>query len=458
MIRIYTQIEQGEKWSTRYRGCLPVFACVLGFTETALIPGISAAGRTPEDRKYTAFADAEFLYYGLTKKPTYPLPPLEAGVSPVLISRAVVEALQIPFFLFNAGLPQPLSVPAIDLGGTPAKCLSQGQAMELATVRHLLEQGLVWGERLGKKLQNSYLIIGECVVGGTTTALAILTALGIPALGKVNSSHPSCNHMQKWTVVQAGLEKGGMGHRGGGAGEQGGGGELGGVSTDSGLEVSPNETNFTARHESSVSPTPYFQVRKVGDEELEDTTPQSPTPLATTEGTSATQWLLPTPLSIDPLEVVAAVGDPMQVVVAGMAIAATRHCGVLLAGGTQMLAVYALMSTIAKAYALSWRPEELVVGTTRWVAEDPTGGTVELAQLVGKSNGFSDGFLPPLLATGLSFANSRYSPLQAYEQGFVKEGMGAGGLCIAAHLRQDWQQNHFLKVIENLLERFSQIY
>ncbi len=108
MIRIYTQIEQGEAWIARYRGTSPIFACVLGFTETCLIPGISAAGRTPEDRKYTAVADAEFLYYGAGRKPQYPLPPLEAGASPVLISRAVVEVLQIPVYLFNAGLPQPL--------------------------------------------------------------------------------------------------------------------------------------------------------------------------------------------------------------------------------------------------------------------------------------------------------------------------------------------------------------
>jgi len=32
---------------------------------------------------------------------------------PVLISRAVVEALEIPVYLFNAGLPQPPVVPAL---------------------------------------------------------------------------------------------------------------------------------------------------------------------------------------------------------------------------------------------------------------------------------------------------------------------------------------------------------
>lgn len=386
-IRIYTQKEQGEEWLRRYRGCLPVFACVLGFTETGLIPGISAAGRTPEDRKYTACADAEFLYYGPEHKAQYPLPPLAAGASPVLISRAVFESLKIPVYLFNAGLPQPPAVPVIDLGGTAAKCLSSGVAMEITTVHHLFKQGLLWGERLAANNQHKYVILGECVVGGTTTALAILTGLGVDAAGKVNSSHPICNHAQKWALVQAGLEK----MRG--SREQGAGGE-----------------NFTL----SSSSTP-----------------------------------------VNPLQLVAAVGDPMQVVVAGMAIAASRSCGVMLAGGTQMLAVYALISAIAQTYALSWQPEEVVVGTTRWVAEDPTGATVDLALNLGKASLTQSGRIPALLATHLSFADSRYPQLRAYEQGFVKEGMGAGAACIAAHLSQNWQQKQLLAAIEAQLERLS---
>jgi uncharacterized protein (TIGR00303 family) len=378
MISIYTQEKQGKAWISRYRGCSPLFACVLGFTETCLIPGISAAGCTVEDRKYTAVADAEFLYWGAKHKPRYPLPPLQAGASPAIISRAVVEQLKIPVYLFNAGLAQVPAVPIIDLGGSPAKCLTSGRAMELATVHHLLSQGLLWGDRLAQKIPTGYLILAECVVGGTTTALALLTALGINAVGKVNSSHPICNHNQKWAVVQAGLKK----------------------------------------------------ISKKNPE----------------------AGLISASL-VDPLQIVAAVGDPMQIVVAGMAIAVSRSCGVLLAGGTQMLAVYALMSAIAQAYTLPWQPEAVAIGTTRWVAEDPTGNTVELAQLVGENSTKLGGAPPPLLATQLSFADSVYPQLRAYEQGFVKEGVGAGGACIAAHLSYDWQQHQLLKTVEAQLEQ-----
>jgi uncharacterized protein (TIGR00303 family) len=210
MIRVYTQLDRGHQWLQQYRGRRPILACILGFTATALLPGISAAGATPEDRKYTAIADAEFLVNGVTPQPQYPLPPLAAGASPVLISRAVVEAFDLPIYLFNAGLPKPPAVTAIELGGVPANCLTTGDALPLETVKHLFAQGLKWGQTLAELATDGYLIISECVVGGTTTALSILTGLGIDAAGKVNSSHPTCNHAQKWDIVQQGLRRAGL--------------------------------------------------------------------------------------------------------------------------------------------------------------------------------------------------------------------------------------------------------
>ncbi|MCA6605833.1 MAG: TIGR00303 family protein [Pseudanabaena sp. M090S1SP1A06QC] len=353
MIKTYTQRKKAKAWLKSYRGKRPVFACVLGFTETGLIPNISAAGATPEDRKYTAIADAEFLATG--KNINFPLPPLVAGASPVLISRAVVATQELPLFIFDAGLVIAPTVETIDLGGCPAKCVSTGQAISLEKVLQLFVQGLVWGEKLSQL--GAYVILSECVVGGTTTALAVLTGLGIDAKDKVNSSHPTCNHSQKWEIVQAGL-----------------------------AHLCPDA---------------------------------------------------------NPFEVVAAVGDPMQIVVAGMAIAASRHSGVLLAGGTQMLAVYSLARAIANYQKLVWNPEVIMIGTTRWVAEDATGKTIDLALAVQDV---------PLLATQLSFAKSQFPQLRAYEQGFVKEGVGAGGAAIAAHLYQNWTQEKLLGAIEAQLD------
>ena len=112
MIQIYSSSDSAparlaQRWLQRFDGTTPLFVCVLGFTETGLIPGISAAGATPTDRRYTALADAEFLVQGVSAQPIYPLPPLQAGASPVLITKAILSGQQIRATLFNAGLPAP---------------------------------------------------------------------------------------------------------------------------------------------------------------------------------------------------------------------------------------------------------------------------------------------------------------------------------------------------------------
>ncbi|MGB3311571.1 MAG: TIGR00303 family protein [Nodosilinea sp.] len=359
LIQIYTRLQQGQAWTKRVQGLRPTLVLTLGFTETGLAEGISAAGATPRDRRFTALADAEFMVNGLTANPTYALPPLQAGASPALIAKAVIAAQQIPLSLLNAGLPLPPTVPAVDLGGKPAQCLSTGAALPLDSVHHLWQQGLAQGESLAAAAD--YLLLAECVVGGTTTALGVLTGLGLDAANRVNSSHPTCNHSQKQALVAQGL--------------------------------------------------------------------------------AAAQ--LPVHPHTHPLAVVAAVGDPMQPVVAGLAMAASRTRPVLLAGGTQMLAVYALMVAIAQAEGYHWQPQNVVVGTTRWVAEDATGDTVGLAKLTGAC----------LIATQLSFAESRFEVLRAYERGFVKEGVGAGGCAIAASLYQNWGQGELLAAVEALLEQ-----
>ncbi|WP_107670826.1 nicotinate mononucleotide-dependent phosphoribosyltransferase CobT [Cyanothece sp. BG0011] len=367
MFRIYTAHSLGQKWVENYQDFSPIFACILGFTETALIRGISAAGATPEARKYTAIADAEFLINGVQSSYQYRLPPLTQGVSPVFITRAVVEACHIPIYLFNAGLPIPPSVSYIDLGGKPAHCLTTGKALPLPLVYELFQQGLNWGKKLSKTSTKNYLILSECVVGGTTTALAILTGLGFNATGKVNSSHPTCNHEQKELIVKKGL-------------------------------------------------------------------------------TNARFYVFFKP--INPFELVAAVGDPMQIVVAGMAISASLKTGVMLAGGTQMLAVYALIQSIINTSKCDVNLDNIIVGTTRWVAEDITGNTVALADDIGTV---------PLFATQLNFSGSSYEQLRIYEKGYVKEGVGAGGCAIAASLSYHWTQEKLLNSIENLINNYQRI-
>lgn len=391
-VGLYSEPDRAERWLRRFEGAPWSLVCTLAFTETALIPGISAAGKTPSDRRWTAQADAEFLVKGLSPDPSvYSLPPLDAGLSPVLISRALTEVQNTPIAILDAGLLNSelaSIIPLVSLGGEAARCLSTGQAIAPARVSALFEAGLAQGQRLAEALEpGGYLVLGECVVGGTTTALGLLTGLGVDASGCINSSHPRCNHDQKQALVRQGLARAGL-------------------SLD---------------------------------------------------------------LGRDPLGVVAALGDPMQIVVTGLAIAASRRVGVLLAGGTQMLAVYGLIAALYESRSLEkslgkgwelngkidWDQidwDQIVVGTTRWVAEDPTGDTLGLVQAI--AHRFAPLPPPMLLATQLSFAQSHHKALRLYEAGFVKEGVAAGGCAIATALRLGWNKQQLREGIDGFCDRY----
>src|SRR5437016_1339758 len=70
----------------------------------------------------------------------------------------------------------------------------------------------------------------------------------------------------------------------------------------------------------------------------------------------------------DPLGAIIELGDPMQPLALGIVRAATRGgCEVLLAGGSQMLAVAALLAALDGPSALAG----VAIGTTRWIVQDP---------------------------------------------------------------------------------------
>ena len=52
-------------------------------------------------------------------------------------------------------------------------------------------------------------------------------------------------------------------------------------------------------------------------------------------------------------------------------------------------------------------------------------------------------------------AGSRYPQLQAYDRGYVKEGVGAGSCAIASHLIANWDSHQLLEAVENLASQFE---
>ncbi|KZR86993.1 nicotinate-nucleotide--dimethylbenzimidazole phosphoribosyltransferase [Synechococcus sp. MIT S9504] len=169
---------------------LPDLLLVLASTRTAEQQGISAAGCTPAARRTTALADAELLLKGPSVPPLWSLPPLPAGVSPALISWVVCDQLGLDPQVAALGLTVPPHFPHLrfeDPRCGPGQCVSSGAAMSPDRVLQLLQRG----RRLGRQLRRP-LVLAECVPGGTTTALAVLTGLGLPVQALVSGSalHP----------------------------------------------------------------------------------------------------------------------------------------------------------------------------------------------------------------------------------------------------------------------------
>ncbi|MCS7121406.1 MAG: TIGR00303 family protein [Archaeoglobaceae archaeon] len=113
----------------------------------------------------------------------------------------------------------------------------------------------------------------------------------------------------------------------------------------------------------------------------------------------------------EPLEILSAVGDPVLAAVCGIALGSKKP--VILAGGTQMVAASRLISSMGRA--------EIAIATTVYVARDKN-ANLKLASC-------------PVIAADPMLGKSKYLGLRAYEEGFVKEGVGAGGLTLLCYAR-----------------------
>jgi uncharacterized protein (TIGR00303 family) len=120
-----------------------------------------------------------------------------------------------------------------------------------------------------------------------------------------------------------------------------------------------------------------------------------------------------------PFEVISTFGDPMMPSVAGIASGVlSAHGKVMLAGGTQMAAVVAILKRLGRSL------NGLHIGTTTYVAKDPSSDLLGLVRMVSKR--------VPILSCDLHLGESSKLGLQAFAKGFVKEGVGAGGTSIVA--------------------------
>ncbi len=289
-----------------------LFTLVIGNTRTAEIPGITVAGANMDLIKYTPPADAELLYHGRCLSiDSIPATP-DGKPTPALISYTVLRLTKIPILVVDSGLIVKPKIPYVTLNAPVGGNIAVESAMSYKDAERVIENGRILGEQLAKLAD--LIVIGESIPAGTTTAGAVLKALGFEP--RVSSSMPQNPVELKRGVIEQALKR---------------------------LK------------------------------------------------------------SKDPVEIISEVGDPVIAGVVGILSGCRRA---LLAGGTQMVAIANLVKRISDC--------EIAIATTEFVAKDKT----------------ADLSLAPcdIFVAKIPLAESRYPGLRAYAEGFVKEGVGAGGL------------------------------
>lgn len=180
-----------------------LFSFVISYTETCEVPGITFAGADKDSIKYTPPADAEYLYYGNCKTiDKIPMTP-DGKPTPALLTKVALESSSIPHIVINAGSKIPPQLPFINTGLSPGRNISVESAMTESQVSQAVNYGRIVGRTLAS--MTNCLIIGESIPGGTTTALAVLRALGYKA--KVSSSIPNNPVILKNQIACMALER-----------------------------------------------------------------------------------------------------------------------------------------------------------------------------------------------------------------------------------------------------------
>jgi uncharacterized protein (TIGR00303 family) len=333
-LSIYGNEEIAQDILSRIWGKRGIFTCTVANTMTSTIPGISDAGDTPELTLFTPAADAELLVLGRTVcMKGIPINP--GGIpTPATLTKAALQLSKMPYLIVNGGCKVRPNIPCIEVGGTYGEKVTTGKAV--SNVRGAFEYGKIFGELLAESYD--FVVVSESCAGGTTTALAVMMAMGVLEENLVSSSSPHNPKELKTRTVMEGLTAAGI---------------------------------------------------KVGD------------------------------LKDDPLRAIECVGDPMMPVNVGILIGAAKHVPVIVGGGTQLAAVIAAAVRLDPSVI-----GNIFQGTTRWLVSDPNSSMIRIMESISCD--------VPIVTINMDYSSSPYEGLQAYEWGYIKEGVGCGGASVAA--------------------------
>ena len=333
-LSIYGNERVAKDILSRIWGKRGVFTCTVANTLTSTIPGVSDAGDTPELTLFTGPADAEILTCGRTLcMKGIPINP--GGIpTPATLTMSALQLSGMPCYIVNGGCKVKPQIPCFDMGAEYGEIITTGRSVK--NVKEIFERGMMLGKVLAKG--NDFLVVSESIAGGTTTALAVMMAMGVLKENLVSSSSPKNPKELKTCLVNEAFEAAGI---------------------------------------------------RNGD------------------------------LAHDPLKAIECVGDPMQAINAGMIIGAAETVPVIVGGGTQMAAVIAAALELDPSIA-----GKIIQGTTRWLVKDKNSDICRIMDSISKD--------VPLVYINVDYSDSPYEGLQAYEWGFIKEGVGCGGASVAA--------------------------
>ena len=148
----------------------------------------------------------------------------------------------------------------------------------------------------------------------------------------------------------------------------------------------------------------------------------------------------PGELADDPLKAVECVGDPMMPANIGIICGAAETVPVIVGGGTQMAAVMAA--------AVKLHPEiigNMFQGTTRWLMNDPNSSMKKIMDRISPDI--------PIVYVNMDYSTSPYEGLQAYEWGYIKEGVGCGGSSVGTIISSSGKIT-----CDDLLDKVHEIY
>ncbi len=200
---LFGNVEKAENFLETIKSGRFLFSFVISYTETCEVPGITFAGADKNSIQFTPPADAEYLHYGYCKTiDSIPMTP-DGKPTPGLLTKTALDSASIPHLTINAGSKISPQLPFVETGLSFGKNISTQDAMTDSQVSDAVDYGRIVGRNMASL--TDCLIIGESIPGGTTTALAVLKALGFDA--KVSSSIPNNPVELKNQIVNSALER-----------------------------------------------------------------------------------------------------------------------------------------------------------------------------------------------------------------------------------------------------------